>query len=75
MISIIEENKIKYLYTGHHNENNMETVHKIKDMLALSKNVLSGNTKGDDNPGDTFGLKLAVEGNGYRIIYSSFACL
>ena len=42
-------------------------------MLALSKNVLSGNTKGDDNPGDTFGLKLAVEGNGYRIIYNESA--
>ncbi len=73
VIPIMEENKIKYLYTGHHNENNMETLHKIKDMLTLSQNVLSGNIKGNDNPGDTFGLKLAVEGNGYRIIYNESA--
>lgn len=73
VIPIMEENKIKYLYTGHHNENNMETLHKIKDMLTLCQNVLSGNIKGNDNPGDTFGLKLAVEGNGYRIIYNESA--
>ena len=41
--SLMEGNKIKYLYPGHYNENNMETLNKIKDMLALSQNVLSGN--------------------------------
>ena len=71
--SLMEGNKIKYLYPGHFNENNMETLNKIKDMLALSQNVLSGNIKGNDNPDNTFGLKLAVEGNGYRIIYNESA--
>lgn len=71
--SLMEGNKIKYLYPGHYNENNMETLNKIKDMLALSQNVLSGNIKGNDNPDNTFGLKLAVEGNGYRIIYNESA--
>ena len=71
--SLMEGKKIKYLYPGHYNENNMETLNKIKDMLALSQNVLSGNIKGNDNPDNTFGLKLAVEGNGYRIIYNESA--
>jgi glyoxylase-like metal-dependent hydrolase (beta-lactamase superfamily II) len=71
--SIMEENKIKYLYPGHYYENNMETLNKIKDMLALSQNVLSGTIKGAVNPDNTFGLKLAVDGNGYRIIYNESA--
>jgi hydroxyacylglutathione hydrolase len=71
--SLMEGNHIKYLYTGHHDGNNMETLDKIKDMLALSKNVLSGNIKGDINPDSTFGLNLGVDGNGYRIIYNESA--
>ena len=71
--SIMDGNKIKYLYPGHYSANNVETATKIKDMLALSQKVLSGNIKGGVNPGDTFGLKLSVEGNGYRIIYNESA--
>ena len=69
----MEEKNIRYLYTGHHDGANMETLNKIKDMLALSRNVLSGNIKGFANPDNTFGLNLAVEGNGYRIIYNETA--
>ena len=71
--SIMDGNKIKYLYPGHYSANNVETATKIKDMRALSQKVLSGNIKGGVNPGDTFGLKLSVEGNGYRIIYNESA--
>jgi hydroxyacylglutathione hydrolase len=71
--SLMEGNHIKHLYTGHHDGNNMETLNKINDMLALSKSVLSGNIKGGINPDSTFGLHLAVEGNGYRIIYNESA--
>lgn len=71
--SIMERNKIKYLYPGHFNENNMETLSKIKEMMTLSQNVLSGNIKGGVNPDHTFGLKLSVEGKGYRIIYNESA--
>jgi hydroxyacylglutathione hydrolase len=71
--SIMEGNKIKYLYPGHYNENNMETLNKIEDMLALSQNVLSGNIKGEVNPDSSFGLKLVVDGNGYRIVYNEQA--
>ena len=71
--TIMEGEKIKCLYPGHYNENNMETLNKIKDMLALSQNVLSGKIKGKDNPDNTFGLKLEVKGNGYSIIYNESA--
>ncbi|MDD4033049.1 MAG: MBL fold metallo-hydrolase [Bacteroidales bacterium] len=71
--SIMEKQKIKYLYPGHFSDGNMETASKIKDMQVLSKEVLSGNIKGKDNPDNTFGLKLAVEGTGYRIIFNESA--
>jgi hypothetical protein len=51
----------------------METASKIKDMQVLSKKVLSGDIKGKDNPDNTFGLSLGVDGNGYRIIFNESA--
>ena len=71
--SIMENDKIKYLYSGHYNDNNMETLKKIKDMLALSKDVLSGKVKGKENPDNRFQLKLIVTGNGYSIDYNESA--
>lgn len=73
MCSIMRENKIKYLYPGHYNENNVETSDKINDMLNLSQQVLSGKIRGEVNPDNRFGLKLSVSGNGYRIIYNESA--
>jgi hydroxyacylglutathione hydrolase len=71
--AIMEANKINYLYPGHYNDNNMETLNKIKDMLALSRNVLSGKIKAVPNSDNSFGLKFAVEGNGYRIVFNETA--
>jgi len=71
--SIMEKNNIRYLYTGHYNDNNMETLPKVEDMLALSQNVLSGRIKGKVNPDDRFGLNLVVEGKGYKINYNESA--
>ena len=71
--SIMEEHDIKFLYPGHYNDNFVETLPKIKDMLALSQLVLSGKIKGGANPDNTFGLHLAVNGNGYSIIYNESA--
>jgi len=68
--SIMENDKIKYLYSGHYNDNNMETLKKINDMIALSKDVLSGKVKGKENPDNRFQLKLIVTGNGYSIDYN-----
>jgi glyoxylase-like metal-dependent hydrolase (beta-lactamase superfamily II) len=71
--SVMEKQKIKYLYPGHFSDGNMETASKIKDMQVLSKKVLSGDIKGKDNPDNTFGLSLGVDGNGYRIIFNESA--
>ncbi|MDD2289845.1 MAG: MBL fold metallo-hydrolase [Bacteroidales bacterium] len=73
MCSIMEEYDIRYLYPGHYNDSNMETLRKIKDMLALSQHVLSGEIKGVANPDNTFGLNFSVDGNRYRIIYNESA--
>ena len=69
----MENDKIKYLYSGHYNDNNMETLKKINDMIALSKDVLSGKVKGKENPDHRFQLKLIVTGNGYSIDYNESA--
>lgn len=71
--ALMEADKIGYLYPGHFNENIVETSDKIKDMLSLSRDVLSGKINGGPNPDNSFGLKLSVEGDGYRIIYNESA--
>lgn len=73
IISIMESYKTKYLYPGHFNDNNMETLSKINDMCKLSKDVLSSRVKGTVNTESKFGLKLKVSGNGYDINYSESA--
>lgn len=71
--SVMEKQKIKFLYPGHYNDGNMETLGKIKDMQVLSTNVLAGKIKPKDNTDNSFGLRLTVEGNGYRIIFNESA--
>lgn len=71
--AIMEAEKINYLYPGHYNNYNEETLVKLKDMVSLSRSVLSGDINGFPNPDDTFGLRLAVDGDGYRIIYNENA--
>jgi hydroxyacylglutathione hydrolase len=71
--SMMESCNLKYLYPGHFNDNNMETLPKIKDMCALSKDVLSGKVKGTVNTESKFGLKLKVSGKGYDINYNESA--
>jgi glyoxylase-like metal-dependent hydrolase (beta-lactamase superfamily II) len=73
IIPIMDSYKLKYLYPGHFNDNNMETLSKISDMLKLSKDVLSGKIKGTINTESKFGLKLKVSGNGYDINYNESA--
>ncbi|QRX63527.1 MBL fold metallo-hydrolase [Dysgonomonadaceae bacterium zrk40] len=71
--AIMEAQKINYLFPGHYNNHNAETLVKLKDMASLSHRVLFGDIKGGPNPDDTFGLRLAVDGDGYRIIYNESA--
>jgi hydroxyacylglutathione hydrolase len=73
IISMMESYNLKYLYPGHFNDNNMETLSKIKDMCELSKDVLSDKIKGTENTESKFGLKLKVSGKGYDINYNESA--
>lgn len=69
----MEAQGIKYLYPGHYYNNNEETIEKIREMQQLSKKVLSGEIESKPNTDNNFGLRLAVDGDGYRIIFNDSA--
>ena len=70
MEKIIQKYNIKQLYPGHFMGRNPETPQRVKDMITLSKDVLSGKVKGDPNPRGMMGLDLIVNDYGVRINYS-----
>jgi glyoxylase-like metal-dependent hydrolase (beta-lactamase superfamily II) len=63
------ENGIKYMYPGHYMGKNVETPQRVKDMITLSEDVLSGKRKGEDNPNGMLGLNMVVSDFGVRINY------
>jgi hydroxyacylglutathione hydrolase len=67
---IMKEYGIKYLYPGHFFGKNAETAQRIDDMITLSKDVLSGKVKGQENPNGMMGLNLVISDYGVRINYS-----
>lgn len=69
----MEADGIKFLYPGHYNNSNEETIEKIRDMQQLSKKVLSGEIESKPNTDNNFGLRLAVDGDGFRIIFNDTA--
>jgi hydroxyacylglutathione hydrolase len=69
MRAIMEKEGIEYLYPGHYNGRNPETKQRVSDMITLSKDVLSGKVKGEENTGNRFGLSLIVSDYGVRINY------
>lgn len=73
MLAIMEKERIEYLYPGHFNGRNPETKQRVSDMITLSKDVLSGKVKGEENAGSRFGLSLVVSDYGVRINYSEQA--
>jgi hydroxyacylglutathione hydrolase len=73
MSAVMEKEGIEYLYPGHYNGRNPETKQRINDMITLSKDVLSGKVKGEENSGSRFGLSLVVSDYGVRINYGEQA--
>lgn len=73
MDKIIEKYDIRYLYPGHYIGNNPETPQRVKDMLTLSRDVLSGKVQGEHVPNAFAGLDLLVQEYGVRIYYNSQA--
>ena len=66
----IEKYNIRQLYPGHFMGLNPETPQRIKDMITLSKDIMSGKVKGEPNPRGMMGLDLVVSDYGVRINYS-----
>jgi hydroxyacylglutathione hydrolase len=73
MLAVMEKDGIRYLYPGHYNGRNPETKQRIMDMITLSKDVLSGKVKGEENPNNRFGLNYVVSDYGVRINYGERA--
>jgi hydroxyacylglutathione hydrolase len=65
--AIMEKYGIKHLYPGHYFGKNTETKQRVDDMIALSKDILSGKVKGQANSGGM--MKLIVTAYGVRINY------
>ena len=70
MDKVIQKYNIKQLYPGHFMGLNPETPQRIKDMITLSKDVMSGKVKGEPNPRGMMGLSLIVNDYGVRINYN-----
>lgn len=67
---IMEKYGIKILYPGHYFGNNPETKQRIDNIAEISKDVLSGKVKGEENPNDMGGLNRIIKSHGVSINYS-----
>lgn len=73
MSSIMEKYEIEILYPGHYFGSNPETKQRVDDILTLSKDILSGKVKGQENQRSMLGLNLVVNEYGIRINYGEEA--
>jgi len=70
---IMKDFGIKILYPGHFFGKNTETLQRVDDMITLSKDVLTGKVKGEENPRAMLGLNFVVSAYGVRINYGASA--
>ena len=73
MSGIMADYGIEKLYPGHYHGANPMTKKRIDDIATLSKGVLSGKLKGEENPNGMLGLNLVISGYGVRISYNESA--
>ncbi len=70
----MEAKMLKYnvskLYPGHFMGRNPETLQRVRDMITLSNDVMSGKVKGESNPRGMMGLNLIISDYGVRINYN-----
>ena len=71
MDEYITKHGIKYMYPGHYAGVNKETPQRIKDMITLCEDVLSGKRTGEKLEQAQLGLDMAISDFGVRIVYSS----
>ena len=67
----MEKYGIKYMYPGHFFGKNLETKERVDNEIILSKGVLSGQMKGEENPRGMMGLNMVINQYGVRINYSA----
>ena len=70
MERMIQKYNIRQLYPGHFMGRNPETPQRIRDMITLSRDVMSGKVKGEPNPRGMLGLDLVISDYGVRINYN-----
>ena len=73
MSAIMEKFGIKYLYPGHFFGKNLETRERVDNEMIISKDVLSGKLKGQENPNGMMGLNLFVSEYGVIINFNEKA--
>ncbi len=71
MAAKMEQDGLKQLYPGHFYGMNAETIQRVRDLITLSRDVLSGKVKGEPNPDQKLDLDLIVSDYGVRINYNS----
>ena len=71
MAAKMEQDGLKQLYPGHFYGMNAETIQRVRDLITLSRDVLSGKVKGEPNPEQKLDLDLIVSDYGVRINYNS----
>lgn len=69
MSAVIEKYDIKYLYPGHYFGMNKETPQRVKDLITMSKEILSGKAQSEPNPQGMLGLDRVYTKYGVRINY------
>ena len=70
MEATMRKYNVNQLFPGHFMGRNPETPQRIRDMITLSRDVLSGKVKGEANPRGMMGLNLVVSAYGVRINYN-----
>jgi hydroxyacylglutathione hydrolase len=71
MSEYMQKNNISKLYPGHYQNTNIETLQRVKDMNSISIGALSGEIKGTQGTGQTYGLGLVIEMYGVKINYNN----
>lgn len=70
MEATMRKYNVNLLYPGHFMGRNPETSQRIRDMITLSRDVMTGKVKGEPNPRGMLGLNLVVSDYGVRINYN-----
>lgn len=69
----MQKHNISKLYPGHYQNNNIETLQRVKDLMQISIGALSGDIKGEKATGQTYGLSMDIDMYGVKVNYNDAA--